>query len=184
MSFEPQMWLYQCMMGSLALNDISNVDSRPYAVGATSGIVTVPGLDYTKPASFGSLPIFEFADDHAYGDIGQDADPEKSYSVPMIALDDLHVNPHLIKIDTEGMELEVLKGAAQTVDRVRPVLYFEHIKADEDGCLAWVKERDYLTWVNGCDYACIPREKRHLFPQFEYEPVRVTEPAGVFSGAE
>ena len=182
MSFEPQMWLYQCMTGSLALNDISNVDSRPYAVGAASGIVTVPGLDYTKTASFGSLPILEFADDTSYGDIGQEVDHERSVQVPMIAIDDLHVRPSLIKIDTEGMELEVLKGAEGTISRNRPVIYFEHIKSDKDALVAWVEARDYQTYVNGCDYACLPREKRERFPQFEYEPERVTERVGVFGG--
>jgi FkbM family methyltransferase len=158
------------------------VDSRPYAVGSCSGIVTVPGLDYTKTASFGSLPIFEFADEKAYGDIGQEIDHERSLQVPMIAIDDLHVNPSLIKIDTEGMELEVLKGAEATIDRMRPVVYFEHIKADKDALVTWIEARDYLTYVNGCDYACLPREKRHMFPQFEYEAEKVTEPVGVFGG--
>ena len=167
-AFEPQMWLYQAMLGSMALNDISNVDSRPYAVGDKLGLVTVPGLDYTKQASFGSLPMKEYADEHALSDIGQAPDPEREYQTQMITLDSLNAEPALIKIDTEGMEMAVLLGAEQTIERCRPVVYFEHIKGDKDALVKWIEDRGYETNVNGCDYACIPHEKRHLFPAFEY----------------
>jgi FkbM family methyltransferase len=35
------------------------------------------------------------------------------------------VYPHLVKIDTEGHELEVIRGASETIDKYRPILIFE-----------------------------------------------------------
>src|ERR1043166_7372284 len=51
-------------------------------------------------------------------------DPEGD--VPIVAIDDLALlGVSVIKIDTEGFELEVLKGARQTIERERPLLYIE-----------------------------------------------------------
>ena len=57
-------------------------------------------------------------------------DPE-GVAMPVIALDDLadrSIRPRrvaMIKIDVEGMELAVLRSAAKTIGRDRPVLYVE-----------------------------------------------------------
>lgn len=45
----------------------------------------------------------------------------------MVALE----NCHLIKIDVEGMELEVLQGAGETLAKHRPALYIENDRKDK-----------------------------------------------------
>ncbi|SRR6266540_181227 len=53
-------------------------------------------------------------------------------TVPTDRLDDLVPDDWpvaLIKIDVEGAERQVLEGAAATIDRCQPVLYFEHHRA-------------------------------------------------------
>ena len=52
--------------------------------------------------------------------------------VPMRPLDDLtmsleHVD--LVKIDVEGAELDVMRGARQLIARCQPVIYWEHVEA-------------------------------------------------------
>ena len=42
---------------------------------------------------------------------------------------------HLIKIDVEGMEREVLQGAEQTIRRFRPVLYMENDRPEHSAAL-------------------------------------------------
>ena len=48
--------------------------------------------------------------------------------VPVYSLDGVGLNrcPTLIKIDVEGMELAVLKGARATIARCKSVLFFEN----------------------------------------------------------
>ena len=45
--------------------------------------------------------------------------------VPMMKLDDFGLSPDLIKIDVEGYELFVLKGAEETLLRCKPVMIVE-----------------------------------------------------------
>jgi FkbM family methyltransferase len=40
--------------------------------------------------------------------------------------------PHLLKIDVEGAELQVLEGAANTLRRYRPLVFFEHGRGGAD----------------------------------------------------
>lgn len=58
------------------------------------------------------------------------SETDKTSAVPVTRIDDyLSANPverlDFIKIDVEGMELAVLRGAAQTVAHFKPIVYFE-----------------------------------------------------------
>lgn len=77
---------------------------------------------------------------YALGDCKRDGDVEpapehvtgralNSYdSVPIRTLDSHNLsNVSLIKIDVEGMEAEVLRGAADTINHFHPILYIEAI---------------------------------------------------------
>lgn len=167
MSFEPQRWLFRCLMGSIALNDLDNVTCHNVAVGAANGVCTVPGMDNLKETYFGSIPIREFASENSW-DVAEQPDARLDYKVPMITLDSLGLAPNLIKIDTEGMELLVLAGAEETIGRSRPVLYVEHIKTDEAALVKWFESHDYISYVDGSDYIGLPRERRQRYPQIAY----------------
>jgi FkbM family methyltransferase len=63
-----------------------------------------------------------------------------THTVPVITLDDFVSQQALtrldfIKVDVEGMELNVFRGAKQTLQKLRPVLYFETLSrfSDEHG---------------------------------------------------
>jgi hypothetical protein len=49
----------------------------------------------------------------------------------------------LIKIDVEGMELDVLEGARASIDRYHPILTIETIKTDFDRLTKLLTELDY-----------------------------------------
>jgi hypothetical protein len=50
----------------------------------------------------------------------------------------------LIKIDVEGMELPVLRGAVETIGRFKPLLYVENDRVD--------KSKDLMQFIDGLGY--------------------------------
>ena len=64
--------------------------------------------------------------------------------VAVSPLDDFAItDAGFIKIDVEGHELEVLKGAAQTIALSRPVVLIELKQAHRDEAHAWFSARNY-----------------------------------------
>jgi FkbM family methyltransferase len=115
-AFEPQRIMYQMLCGNLALNAIDNVVAHNSAAGRSNGSIAVPSVDYTKPGNFGGVPLGS-----RQGDI-----------VPLVTIDSLALpSCHLIKIDVEGMELDVLEGANSTLRRFRPRLYVENDRPEK-----------------------------------------------------
>ena len=53
-------------------------------------------------------------------------------------------NIRLIKVDTEGADLEVLKGASRILDRDSPILITEGIKPDNQ----FLKDKGYVFKMN------------------------------------
>jgi len=81
-----------------------------------------------------------------------DSSMTESVSVPCTTVDDYATSnptPGVIKIDVEGAESEVLKGARRTFQTVRPLLICEvHDAVNERFILPWLGERCYVTkWL-------------------------------------
>lgn len=135
-AFEPQRYLYQMMCGNLAINSCRNVYPILGAAGKENAYVDVPLPDYKKAGNFGCITV-------------NGPETELMECVPIFKIDDLPIPQlDLIKIDVEGMELDVLKGADKTLAKHRPVIYAEN---DREGKTAdinrWLLERDYrLFW--------------------------------------
>lgn len=128
LAFEAQERIFYALAGNLALNNCLNARAQWSAVGATDGALAVPVVDYTRPASFGSLEIRRRANTE---DIGQAIDYERTGSVRMVRIDSLGLpRVDLLKIDVEGMEFDVLAGADATIRERHPVMLIEHIKVD------------------------------------------------------
>jgi len=106
-AFEPQVQVYNCLCGSLALNNLTNVTAVCAAVGVSGEKVKYVELDYNQENNFGGYSFEQIED-------GQEMDV-----VP------LNVPCHFIKIDVEGMELAVVKGAAEMIREYQPVMYVE-----------------------------------------------------------
>lgn len=130
LSFEAQEVVYYALAGNIALNNCLNARAQLAALGECTGELTVPRPDYFAHGSFGSLELRPQANTE---DIGQriSYDPAQGTRVPMTSIDALGlVRVDLLKLDVEGMELEVLRGAQQTLVSCRPMLMVEVIKSD------------------------------------------------------
>lgn len=111
-AFEPQRAMFYVLCANLALNDLFHVAAYRLAVGAAPGRTRVPFADVHRPANFGGIAM-------------ADAGPGEDVSV--VTIDGLSLPTlHLLKIDVEGMELDVLRGARDTIARHRPVIYAEN----------------------------------------------------------
>lgn len=108
---EPLPFLYGILRGNLVLNGITNVAALEAAIGARTGTIRIPALDYTRDDNFGGYPLDDVK-------VGND--------VPLVRLDDVMLQADFIKADVEGMELAVLEGAPRIIRECRPVLYLEN----------------------------------------------------------
>ena len=120
-AFEPQRIVYQALCANAALNSLLHVFANHAAVGNSPGTLRVPTLDPTQEQNFGGYNL----QGHTEGEI-----------VPLITLDSLGLsNCRLLKVDVEGMELDVLQGAANLIRTFLPALYVENDRADRSAAL-------------------------------------------------
>ncbi len=131
-AFEPQRILFQTLCANMAVNSITQARCFNYAVGDTPGEIAVAVPDPTQRNNFGALSL------------GQGA--ANAETVPVLRLDSFDV-PHcrMLKIDVEGMELNVLKGAEKLIERFRPLLYVENDRPE--------KSADLIRHIDSLGYA-------------------------------
>ncbi|HUX65939.1 MAG TPA: FkbM family methyltransferase [Terriglobales bacterium] len=154
-AFEAQERVYYALAGNLALNNCFNASARHAAVGAACGTLRVPVPDYQRPGSFGSLELRPRPDNEFIGQ-AIDYSPAATVEVPVVSLDSMPW-PRLdfIKIDVEGMELEVLEGARQALARWRPMLIVEALKGDKARLQPWLEAQGYKVWAMGPNYVAV-----------------------------
>lgn len=155
-SFEAQRIVFQMLAGNLALNSLENVTCYHKAVGAAPGRIEIPQFDYAKPLSFGSVEFGPAQREQ----IGQPrgADPSRVEHVEVVTVDGLALPAvHLMKVDVEGMEIDVLRGAAKTIARDRPILFVEYLKADRKDLAAWLLAAGYRLFPHNHNWLCLPR---------------------------
>ena len=120
-AFEPQHAMYYVLCANVAINNLTNVDCWLMAVSKERGSIDVPVIDIATKGNYGSLAL-----NHEYeGEVITKA-------VPMVTLDSATLDKcGFIKIDVEGMEVDVLKGATETIKNNRPILCIEDDRPDQ-----------------------------------------------------
>jgi FkbM family methyltransferase len=121
LALEPQRLLFQTLCGNMALNSITNAYCWNMALGDEPGDIGITALDPTQPTNFGGIS----AGDCAGGE-----------RVAVTTIDNFELpRCDFIKIDVEGMEEQVLRGAERTIRRLRPLLYVECDRSDREASL-------------------------------------------------
>jgi FkbM family methyltransferase len=153
-AFEPQEKIYYALAGNVALNNCFNVTARLAAIGAHCGELAVPQVDYCVPSSFGSLELME-ADTNEY--IGQNIDYSRpAQCVDLLSIDSLQLpRIDLLKIDVEAMELEVLEGARESIQRCHPEIVVEVIKSDEKAVSKLLEAAGYQCFPMGMNILAV-----------------------------
>ena len=118
-AFEAQRMMFYALCGGAALNDLENLEAFNKALGAKAGRIRVPRVNYGVEQDFGTVTLT--------------GEPAEGEEVDLVAIDSLGL-PRLdfLKIDVEGMEIDVLKGAATTIRQYHPWCWIEYWKVGED----------------------------------------------------
>lgn len=149
LAFEAQEYVFYALAGNIALNNCWNASARWAALGEQEGHIDVPEPDYLRPGSFGSL---ELRPSQRTEFIGQDISYEQADCVrtPMVSIDSLQLERlDFLKLDVEGMEMEVLRGARATVERCKPIVLAEVIKSDLRALTSLLGDLGYQTITEG-----------------------------------
>lgn len=157
-AFEAQERLYYALAGNIAINNCFNARAIYAAIGNPSNhndFIDVPIPDYTKASSFGSLEIRKNSNNEF---IGQSIDYTNTQRVTLLSIDNMkYQRVDLIKIDVEGMELEVLNGAINTIKKYKPILLIEIIKSPKDMINKLLESLDYEIFAMGINILAISK---------------------------
>ncbi|HEF5151448.1 FkbM family methyltransferase [Burkholderia multivorans] len=174
-AFEPQRHTFQLLCGNLALNERLNVRAYQYAIGDAEGVVEFPLVDPRAPNNFGASSLLHPA--------------PRAESVPLRTIDSLRLTRlDFVKADVEGFEMNVIRGARETLRALRPIVYVEylsHYAGDMSKAMLDVfAALDYRVWyfitplfnrlnfagnlenafdgIWSFDLVCIPRERGEM----------------------
>lgn len=154
-AFEPQPHYFDYLFENAKMRRIYPINA---ALGAEDGFLDIACVEKCKVFAHG---------------MKQDA-PDKfqarKVSIDSFCFDADFLSNHdkvaLIKVDVDGMEHEILKGAEKTIDRCRPVLYVEYDKPDE--------YREMIPWIHGKGYRIYEHQARlYNKDNFKANPVNV-----------
>ena len=144
-AFEPQRLIYQMFCGNMAVNNYQNVYAYNMGLSNNSTTIKVQELDYTVVNNFGAYSLQE------------DLLLNKSsyHSVLDITTVDNFVAKHelskvdFLKIDVEGMDVEVLQGARETLSKYRPSMLVEYDNT------RFSKKDEIIAELSYYNYTCV-----------------------------
>lgn len=157
-AFEGQRMLAYMLCGTAAINDLENLFVHHACVGNDDRDIDIPKFDYHKPMNFGSVEFGPIQNESLH----QERQPSRE-RVKQIKIDDMQFDGvFFVKIDVEGMECEVLAGAASTFKNERPITLIEYIKSDAREIAKFFRDLNYEIWKWGTDFLCVPSEKLYI----------------------
>jgi FkbM family methyltransferase len=152
-AIEPQWEVYKLLMRTLALNGgFERFEVINAAAGDVPGVRWIPRLDLESAANFGDVAVGHRNDDQP----SAAAEPVACVTIDALLNAD---EVRFIKVDVQGMEQAVLRGAERVIRRCRPYLFVE---AHPDYCDARALRRQieamgyYCLTGRGANYLAMP----------------------------
>jgi FkbM family methyltransferase len=141
LAIEADNWLVQLMRKSLSLrkNSVLNIQILGSAISGRNGVATFLIANRGRASNF-----LEFA-----GGRSETGGIREKVTVPTLTLDTLlefFSWPNFVKIDVEGAESMVLKGARRLLSEIRPTIYIEVGSETKDEVTAILKNNGYLLY--------------------------------------
>ncbi|WP_322783248.1 FkbM family methyltransferase [Muribacter muris] len=127
------------------MNQLTNVYTYQQGVSDEAGVIQIASSDYETAWNYGSFSL-----DKGFNTEGTFQGNIAYESVQVVKIDEhpeIQTLPHLslLKIDAEGFDLNVLKGAIQTIEKHKPVIFIEaHLH----------KSQDLIRHLNQLGYRC------------------------------
>jgi FkbM family methyltransferase len=138
-SFEPQRIVFQMLCANMSINNIFNVHAFEMGLGDRKKKIKLKEADYNLLGSFGAFSL------------NKQNTPEyqKTTTEHIINIDTLdnfvknHKIPKVdfIKIDAEGMDIDVLNGSLTTIKKFKPKILIEYLNSG--------KTKDEQTSIEG-----------------------------------
>lgn len=163
-SFEPNPTLFTLLSANASL--AGNIEARPFGLSDAAGSAS---LQYISDYNSGEASVAP----------KKSPQSSKLVEIELKRLDDIADLPGerigLIKIDVENLEINVLKGARETILRDRPVIFFEQHDYDfpADGgdspVVGLLRELGYSTFYEVDEFPRLPATvSKHLKNAGEY----------------
>lgn len=153
-SIEADPFIFSYLAQNVKLNKRENITLLNLAAYETSGQF----LSYPKP---------DFKRFKSYGSYGISLESKDLRRVLTLAIDDLHIQSDVcfIKVDTQGSDLHVLRGAEKTIRKYKPAVLFEfeeqfqnEFKTSWNDYESFIKSIDYKieSTINQINFLCLP----------------------------
>jgi len=155
--FEPQEDVYKILCGNLAINNLHNCHPYNIAFGGEDKTITVDEPDYSKPNDFGIFSLIENKISNTSGrkivvDVYRLDTFIEKYNIQKL---------NLLKIDAEGMDLQILHGATNTIKKFNPVILVEYSDnriSIKDQLEQYLSKEKYNFITVGNNLLSIPKE--------------------------
>ena len=124
---EPQIRSFELLKRNIEANALGNVRAENAVASFETDEAIIPSIDIEQSESFGSASLLG-ALHSIKGGLAAEPQPygANDLAVRLMTVDSLGItNCALIKIDVEGMEDAVLRGAEETIRRSTPIIYAE-----------------------------------------------------------
>lgn len=126
-AFEAQPEIFKVLCANVINNGLQNVHCLPIAIGSEIGEISYPFINYDCEENFGAISL----------DLADKIASDERTPVQIKPLDKV-INPKrldVMKIDVEGMEIDVLLGAETIIQQFLPLIYLENDRLEKSASL-------------------------------------------------